>query len=62
MNTDRDSAYYAAYNASSFEDAMRNEFSKGIEVVAAEGRAGAARFKAGAGRHGQPESKIVSKL
>lgn len=61
MNVDRDSAYYAAYKATSFEDAMQNEFSKGIGVVAAEGRIGAANFKAGAGRHGEFE-KNNSKL
>lgn len=52
MNADRDSAYYSAYSATSFEDAMRNEFEKGFPIVAAEGVKGAARFTAGAGRHG----------
>lgn len=62
MNTDRDSAYYAAYEAKSFEDAMRNEFSHGIDVVAAEGQSGAAKFKAGAGRHGRFGTERDSKL
>jgi enoyl-CoA hydratase len=33
-------------------DALRLEYENGAGVVAAEGRAGAARFAAGAGRHG----------
>jgi len=35
-------------------DALRQEGAAGYAVVAAEGLAGAARFAAGAGRHGQP--------
>lgn len=53
MNTDRNSCYYSAYNASSFEDAMRNEFENGVEVVSVESVKGAALFKAGKGRHGE---------
>lgn len=52
MNVDRNSAYYTAYNATSFEDAMRNEFEQGFKVVAAEGVAGARKFSSGSGRHG----------
>lgn len=52
LNADRDSAYYAAYNATTFEDAMRNEFENGFPIVAAEGVKGAQRFANGAGRHG----------
>ena len=52
MNLDRDSCYYSAYNASSFEDALRLEYEKGIEVVKLEGISGAAKFSGGAGRHG----------
>ena len=52
MNTDRNSCYYSAYNASSFEEAMRNEFENGVEVVNVESVKGAALFKAGKGRHG----------
>lgn len=62
MNIDRDSAYFAAYEARSFEDAMKNEFLNGWPVVAEESKAGAARFSAGAGRHGSFEEKIHSKL
>lgn len=52
MNLDRDSCYYSAYNASSFEDALRQEYEKGVEVVKVEGIKGAAKFSSGAGRHG----------
>ncbi|KAF4915619.1 putative enoyl-CoA hydratase, partial [Colletotrichum viniferum] len=59
MNTDRASCYYAAYNASSFEDALSREFDAGIEVISSEGVKGAARFSKGAGRHGSfEESKL----
>ena len=33
MNGDRRSAYYAAHGATSFEDAMRNEFQDGSKVI-----------------------------
>ena len=52
MNLDRDSCYYAAYNAKSFEDAMSNEFAKGVAAVSAESIAGATKFSSGAGRGG----------
>lgn len=52
MNVDRTSCYYAAYNASSFEDALRNEFDEGVKVVTTESLRGAAKFSGGAGRHG----------
>jgi enoyl-CoA hydratase/carnithine racemase len=55
MNVDRKSCYYSAYNASSFEDAMRNEFQHGVEVVGVESVKGAAMFKDGKGRHGKFE-------
>ena len=38
----------------SLADALRVEGMRGYAVVAAEGLAGAARFAAGAGRHGKP--------
>ena len=38
----------------SFEEALRVEGMRGFDVVAAEGLAGAERFAAGAGRHGEP--------
>jgi enoyl-CoA hydratase len=50
MNADRDSAY-RQWNLS-FDVAMHNEYASGWPVVAQEGHAGAARFAAGAGRHG----------
>ena len=55
MNTDRTSCYYAAYGASSFEDALRYEYDNGIKVIDSESVAGAAKFSAGAGRHGKFE-------
>lgn len=53
MNVDRTSCYYAAYNAKSFEDALGFEYDHGIKVVEEESVKGAARFSAGAGRHGK---------
>ncbi|CAI6099406.1 hypothetical protein V2G26_004157 [Clonostachys chloroleuca] len=59
MNVDRSSCYYSVYNATSFEDALRNEFDNGVKVVSTESVKGAARFSGGAGRHGSfEESKI----
>ncbi|OAL44862.1 ClpP/crotonase [Pyrenochaeta sp. DS3sAY3a] len=55
MNVDRTSAYYAAYGASSFEDALSFEYDNGIKVINSESVEGAARFSAGAGRHGRFE-------
>lgn len=52
MNKDRTSCYYAAYNAGSFEDALRYEFDHGVGVVQSESVTGAARFAGGLGRHG----------
>ncbi|KAL3495299.1 ClpP/crotonase-like domain-containing protein [Aspergillus germanicus] len=53
MNTDRASCYYAAYNAGSFEDALGFEYDNGNKVIDTESVKGAARFSAGAGRHGK---------
>lgn len=53
MNTDRTSCYYAVYNAKSFEDALGFEFDNGIKVIDSESVKGAAKFSAGAGRHGK---------
>ncbi|KAJ4186888.1 hypothetical protein NW755_007620 [Fusarium falciforme] len=59
MNVDRANCYYSAYNASSFEDALGNEFRNGVKVITTESIKGAARFSGGAGRHGAfEESKI----
>ncbi|EXJ74723.1 enoyl-CoA hydratase [Cladophialophora psammophila CBS 110553] len=52
MNVDRNSCYYAAYNSATFEDAMRNEYDRGVKVLQSESIPGAARFAAGLGRHG----------
>lgn len=52
MNVDRASCYYSAYNASSFQDALGNEFDNGVKVITKESVTGAAKFSAGAGRHG----------
>jgi enoyl-CoA hydratase len=53
MLTDRRSAY-GAWDADEIE-ALRREGAAGYDVVFAEGAAGAARFAAGAGRHGRTE-------
>ncbi|KAL2862338.1 enoyl-CoA hydratase/isomerase family protein [Aspergillus lucknowensis] len=53
MNADRTSCYYAAYDATSFEDALSFEYDHGIKVIASESVTGAAKFSAGAGRHGK---------
>jgi enoyl-CoA hydratase/carnithine racemase len=52
MNVDRASCYYSVYNASSFQDALRNEFENGVKVITTESVNGAANFSSGAGRHG----------
>ncbi len=53
MLIDRASAY--AQWSLPLEEALRAEGTRGAPVVLAEGVAGAARFAAGAGRHGKPE-------
>ncbi|OQE04633.1 hypothetical protein PENVUL_c031G06007 [Penicillium vulpinum] len=52
LNTDRQSCYYSAYEASSFQDAMYQEFNAGSKVISQEAIAGATKFSKGAGRHG----------
>ncbi|KAM0248899.1 hypothetical protein ACHAP5_003106 [Fusarium lateritium] len=52
MNVDRANCYYTAYNSSSFEDALRNEFEEGKKIITTESVRGATRFSQGAGRHG----------
>jgi enoyl-CoA hydratase/carnithine racemase len=52
MNIDRANCYYSAYNATSFEDALRNEFKTGSTVISVESVQGATRFSKGEGRHG----------
>ena len=56
MSVDRASCYYATYNASSFEDALSSEFDRGVRVITTESVDGAAKFSAGAGRHGAFEA------
>ncbi|KAI1350276.1 ClpP/crotonase [Xylaria sp. FL0043] len=59
MNVDRASCYYSAYNATSFEDALGNEFDNGIKVITTESVKGAAKFSSGAGRHGAFEKASI---
>lgn len=60
LNTDRRSCYYSAYEASSFADALSQEFNAGSKVISAEAITGAAKFSRGSGRHGS--FKEFSKL
>jgi enoyl-CoA hydratase/carnithine racemase len=53
MNKDRESCYFAAYQAQSLEDALRYEFEHGEEVIAKESLDGARRFAGGQGRSGK---------
>ena len=62
LRADRESAYYAAFDAGTFREAMQNEFVEGSKVVQAESVHGAARFSGGAGRHGDFGGKILAKL
>ncbi|KXJ87849.1 enoyl-CoA hydratase/isomerase family protein [Microdochium bolleyi] len=62
MLADRKSAYYAAYGAGSFEDALGKEWENGYRVVELEGVKGAAEFSRGAGRHGVFREVGKSKL
>lgn len=55
LNNDRLSAYQQA--GSSLDEALALEFSLGLRSLDADARLGAARFAAGAGRHGQPASQ-----
>ncbi|KAI0434370.1 ClpP/crotonase [Xylaria sp. FL1042] len=59
MNVDRASCYYSAYNATSFEDALGNEFDNGVKVITTESVKGAAKFSNGAGRHGAFEKASI---
>jgi enoyl-CoA hydratase/carnithine racemase len=52
MNKDKQSAYYAAYGAKSFEDAMKYEYANAAEVLGKESLQGAKRFASGEGRSG----------
>lgn len=52
MNVDRANCYYSVYNATSFEDGLRNEFEEGVKVITTESVRGASKFSEGARRHG----------
>ncbi|XP_043082999.1 2,3-dehydroadipyl-CoA hydratase isoform X2 [Puntigrus tetrazona] len=52
LRADRNSAYHAAFDASSFTQAMQYEFDHGLPVIVAEAVTGATKFSLGAGRGG----------
>ncbi|KAJ6633787.1 hypothetical protein lerEdw1_014300 [Lerista edwardsae] len=52
MRGDRNSAYYSAFDASSFSEAMQFEFDTGIPVILEESVPGAKKFSLGQGRGG----------
>nr|XP_028593593.1 uncharacterized protein LOC114600920 [Podarcis muralis] len=52
MRADRNSAYYSAFDASSFTEAMQFEFDTGVQVVLEESVPGAKKFSLGHGRGG----------
>ncbi|KAJ4991244.1 enoyl-CoA hydratase isomerase family protein [Stagonosporopsis vannaccii] len=53
MNADRDSCYFATYQAQSLENALQYEFKQGQKVIESESLAGARRFARGEGRSGK---------
>ncbi|KAH8901941.1 enoyl-CoA hydratase/isomerase family protein [Coniochaeta sp. PMI_546] len=57
MRGDRESAYYAAYEAGGLLDALRHEYEGGARMVELETIAGAARFDKGEGRGGSFKPK-----
>jgi enoyl-CoA hydratase/carnithine racemase len=63
MNVDRESCYYAAFEAESFEGALGREFDEGRKVIDSESVAGASRFAKGEGRHGNfSEYEVKGKI
>jgi enoyl-CoA hydratase/carnithine racemase len=62
MKADRNNAYYGAFDAPSFLDAMNNEYRNGLKVVDQEAVRGAAAFSSGSGRHGGFGDLSKSKL
>ncbi|KAI2649185.1 Transposable element Tc1 transposase [Labeo rohita] len=52
LRADRNSAYHAAFDSSSFTQAMQYEFDHGLPVIASEAVTGATKFSLGAGRGG----------
>lgn len=59
LKADRQSTYYAAWEAKSFDDALTKEYDLGVTVIQSESINGATRFSSGEGRHGSFE---LSKL
>lgn len=53
LRADRNSAYHAVFDSSSFTQAMQYEFDHGLPVVVAEAVTGATKFSLGAGRGGK---------
>lgn len=53
MNTDRESVYFATYQAQSLENALQHEFERGSMVLETESLDGARRFARGEGRSGR---------
>jgi enoyl-CoA hydratase/carnithine racemase len=53
MNRDRESCYYAAFEAKGFEDALRFEYENARGVLGTESLDGAKRFAGGQGRAGK---------
>lgn len=58
MRADLSSMHYAAYEASSLEDALRYEFHGGSQVVQEESVEGATKFTKGIGRSGSFDAKF----
>uniref|UniRef100_A0A8C2FPD0 Bone morphogenetic protein 6 n=1 Tax=Cyprinus carpio TaxID=7962 RepID=A0A8C2FPD0_CYPCA len=52
LRADRNSAYHAVFDSTSFTQAMQYEFDHGLPVVVAEAVTGATKFSLGAGRGG----------
>lgn len=53
LRADRASAYYTAFDAASFTEAMQHETDHGLPVIRAESVTGATRFSSGVGRGGK---------
>lgn len=52
LRADRNSAYHAVFDSTSFNQAMQYEMDNGIPVIIAEAVDGAAKFSSGVGRGG----------
>lgn len=53
LRADRNSAYHAAFDSTSFVQAMQYETDHGLPVIPAESVTGALRFSSGEGRGGK---------